>query len=93
MSAVMPMKDYYYLKNHFHDLASYILNVDYQGDNVSIDFANHKIDSFQIEYRSLILRIGLDGSESYNSDGIRLNAIYENYLKEDLEIEKKDHTL
>jgi hypothetical protein len=90
MSAIMPTKDFLYLKDRFHDLDSYIINIAYNEDDVSLDFANHKIDEFIIEYRSLVLRTGLNGSQSYNETGIHLNAIFENYLKNELQAEKNE---
>jgi hypothetical protein len=90
MSAIMPTKEFLYLKDRFHDLDSYIINIAYNGNDVSLDFANHKIDAFVIEYRSLVLRTGLKGQETYNETGVHLNAIFENYLKDELQAEKNE---
>jgi hypothetical protein len=37
-----------------------------------------------------VLRTGLNGSQSYNETGIHLNAIFENYLKDELQAEKNE---
>lgn len=84
MSVVMPVKEYIYLKEHFELLDSFVINISYSQDDVTLDFLNYKIEQFKIEYHSLVMRIGLDGKESYNETGNHLNLIYEQYLRDQL---------
>ena len=83
MQVTMPVKEYIYLKDHFDRLDSYVINITYAKENVTLDFLRAKIEQFKIDYHALVVRIGLDGEETYNDTWNHLNAIYDNYFLND----------
>jgi len=86
MAVTVPVKEYIYLKDHFLMLDSYVINISYAKENVTLDFLDYKKEQFKIEYHSLVLRTGLDGKETYNETGNHLNNIYDDYLRGQLDL-------
>jgi len=80
MSVTMPVKEYLYLKNLFPFLDSYIINIAYAKEFVTLDFLYTKKEIFKIEYNALIVRVGLEGKETYNETGYHLIDIYDSYF-------------
>ena len=84
MSVVMPIKEYLFLKDKFTLLDTYIVGVAIGRETVTLDFLNYKKESFKIEYRSMVMRLGQDGKETYNETGLHLNRIYEEYFQDEM---------
>ena len=42
MAVTMPVKEYIYLKDHFLMLDSYVINISYAKENVTLDFLDYK---------------------------------------------------
>ncbi len=77
----MSLKDYLYLRKLFINLDRYVLNVSMLDDEVIIDFYDEKFRSFLSDYRSLVIRRGTADKQSYNDIGIRLNLIFDTYIR------------
>ena len=82
MSVTMPVKEYLYLKDLFPFLDSYIINIAYAKEFVTLDFLCAKMEMFKIEYDALIVRVGLEGKETYNDTGYHLIDIYDSYFRD-----------
>lgn len=88
----MPIKDFTFLKQHYDDIDRYFVSLSYSQDDVSFEIQNEKLDNFLLDYRSTVVRKGSENEQTINDIGVRLNYIYDEYIRPNIPEEVEEET-
>ena len=76
----MPIKDFSFLRKEFSNIDNYLVHLTYSEKDVYFEIPEDKYNDFILDYRSVLIRNGTEGKESFNETGVRLNSIFTKYI-------------